>query len=175
MAYPCPRSYAIGETSDGFPTRSGGSGTIIRKKPVFLALSQNHSWQRKQSGRWKASALHSLVRPGSRCLGALGSSHLCPQCPNAAHLGPDHQRTSSGVLMEDLIHDFPRPVDFEKREHIGVAMTIPVREFEPDRGNGVDDVDTRLSLSRFAVGTHVGAAHGEPGAPPASAANRPCP
>src|SRR5262249_22588894 len=32
-----------------------------------------------------------------------------------------------------------------------------------------------LSLSRFATGTHAGAAPGEPGAPPASAADRPCP
>ena len=30
-----------------------------------------------------------------------------------------------------------------------------------------------LSLSRFAAGTHAGAAHGVPGAPPASAADRP--
>jgi hypothetical protein len=61
---------------------------------------------------------------------------------------------SSGVLMEDLVHDFPRPVDFEKREHIRVAMTIPVIEFEPDRGNGIDDVDTRypgLELCRWAI------------------------
>jgi hypothetical protein len=32
-----------------------------------------------------------------------------------------------------------------------------------------------LSLSRFVTGTHVGAARGEPGSPPASAADRPCP
>jgi hypothetical protein len=35
--------------------------------------------------------------------------------------------------MEDLVHDLPHPVDFEEREHIGVAMTVPVREFEPHR------------------------------------------
>jgi multidrug efflux pump subunit AcrB len=33
----------------------------------------------------------------------------------------------------------------------------------------------QLSLSRFAAGAHAGAARGEPGAPPASAADRPCP
>ena len=32
-----------------------------------------------------------------------------------------------------------------------------------------------LGLSRFAAGTHAGAAHGVPGSPPASAADRPCP
>src|SRR5262245_20234442 len=32
-----------------------------------------------------------------------------------------------------------------------------------------------LSLSRFAAGPHAGAARGAPGAPPASAADRPCP
>jgi hypothetical protein len=32
-----------------------------------------------------------------------------------------------------------------------------------------------LSLSRFAAGSHVGAVRGAPGAPPASAAARPCP
>jgi len=31
-----------------------------------------------------------------------------------------------------------------------------------------------ISLSRFVAGVHVGTAHGEPGATPASAANRPC-
>src|SRR5262245_66163195 len=32
-----------------------------------------------------------------------------------------------------------------------------------------------LSLSRFAAGPHAGAARGAPGAPPAAAADRPCP
>jgi len=47
----------------------------------------------------------------------------------------------SGVLMEDLVHDLPLPVDFEEREQISVAMAGPVVEFQPHRGNRVDDVD----------------------------------
>lgn len=39
--------------------------------------------------------------------------------------------------MEDLVHDLPRPVDFEEREEIGVAMAVPVIEFESHRGDGV--------------------------------------
>src|SRR5262249_11100929 len=36
-----------------------------------------------------------------------------------------------------------------------------------------DDLLAHLSLSRFAASAHAGAAHGEPGAPPASATRRP--
>src|SRR5262245_59679545 len=37
----------------------------------------------------------------------------------------------------------------------------------------VADNTFQLSLSRFAAAAHVGVAHGEPGAPPASTAGRP--
>ncbi len=33
--------------------------------------------------------------------------------------------------MEDLVHDLPLPVDFEQREHVGVAGADPVVELEP--------------------------------------------
>ena len=42
--------------------------------------------------------------------------------------------------MEGLVHDLPLPVGFEEREQIGVAVAVPVVEFQPHRGNACDVV-----------------------------------
>ncbi len=43
--------------------------------------------------------------------------------------------------MEDFAHDLPRPVDFEKREHVGVLGSMEVGEFEPNGGNCFGNID----------------------------------
>jgi hypothetical protein len=60
------------------------------------------------------------------------------------------------------------------------GITCPSCESTQVIKRGFDDTEParqryELSLSRFAAGTHTGAAHGVPGAPPASAAARPGP
>jgi hypothetical protein len=55
-----------------------------------------------------------------------------------------------------------------------------VEELLEERGVPIDHATIQrwvvkyMSLSRFAAAAHVGAAHGEPGSPPTSAADRPC-
>src|SRR5215831_2594115 len=46
------------------------------------------------------------------------------------------------MLMKDVVHNLPRPIDFEEREQVSVAVAVPVIEFQPDPSNRVDDVDT---------------------------------
>src|SRR5262245_59195701 len=46
------------------------------------------------------------------------------------------------TLMKDVIHNLPRPIDFEEREQVSEAVAVPVIEFQPDPSNRVDDVDT---------------------------------
>jgi hypothetical protein len=46
------------------------------------------------------------------------------------------------MLMKDVVHNLPRSIDFEEREHVSVAVAVPVIEFQPDPSNRVDDVDT---------------------------------
>ena len=47
----------------------------------------------------------------------------------------------SRMQMEDFVYDFPLTVDFEKREHVSESIPAPIFEFEPDCGDGLDDVD----------------------------------
>ena len=46
------------------------------------------------------------------------------------------------MLMKDVVHNLPRPIDFEEREQVSEAATVPVIEFQPNLSNRVDDVDT---------------------------------
>src|SRR5262249_55069358 len=46
------------------------------------------------------------------------------------------------MLMKDVVHNLPRPIDFEEREQVSEAAAVPVIEFQPDPSNRVDDVDT---------------------------------
>jgi hypothetical protein len=46
------------------------------------------------------------------------------------------------MLMKDVVHNLPRPIDFEEREQVSEAAAVPVIEFQPNPSNRVDDVDT---------------------------------
>jgi hypothetical protein len=46
------------------------------------------------------------------------------------------------MLMKEVVHNLPRPIDFEEREQVSEAVAVPVIEFQPDPSNRVDDVDT---------------------------------
>ncbi len=56
--------------------------------------------------------------------------------------------------MEDRVHDFPFPFDFEQRKQIGEPMTRPVVAFQPHRRNHADEInagDPGLKLCRRPV------------------------
>src|SRR5262249_33168946 len=46
------------------------------------------------------------------------------------------------MLMKGVVHNLPRPIDFEEREQVSEAAAVPVIEFQPDPRNRGDDVDT---------------------------------
>ncbi len=47
------------------------------------------------------------------------------------------------MKMEDLVHDFPFPIDFKQRKQVGEPMAGPVVELQPHRGNRLDEIDAK--------------------------------
>src|SRR5690349_16744423 len=56
------------------------------------------------------------------------------------------------MKMKDLVHDFPLPIDFEQREHIGETVHAPVLQLEPNGSDRLHDVDTRDTALEFCRG-----------------------
>ena len=96
-----------------------------------------------------------------------------PPEPPLTHAMMDKGYDSDGIREHLIAHDIApvipskshrrAPLDYDKERY---KLREKVKRF----CNNLK----QLSLSRFVAGAHAGAARGEPGAPPASATDRPC-
>ena len=58
MAYHCPRSYATGETSDGFPTRSGVRAQLSERRPVLRRRKKPHEGSMRAQDNALRKSMH---------------------------------------------------------------------------------------------------------------------
>src|SRR5215475_1295657 len=88
------------------------------------------------------------------------------------YIPPHASRESPAVELKQFCN-LPRAITYGRSNSITSASSA--REAHLRSSYCVITHVAQLSLSQFVAGTHAGAAHGGPGAPPASAAERPCP
>jgi Amidohydrolase len=91
-----------------------------------------------------------------------------------------HERGMQGVRLQSQAEpdDARCAALWQRAAGLGIPLSLGGGG-QPEKVHRMQNVGARhpgeFSLSRFAAGTHAGAAHGVPGVPPASAAVRPCP